>query len=52
MIFRWRCDSCGKEIESGKDRLKIIQLDPYLHDGDLCKECWNKIKKGKKEKTK
>lgn len=43
MIFRWKCDVCGKEIDSGKDRLKVVQLEPYNHDGDICKSCWRKI---------
>ena len=28
-----------------EDRLKVIQLVPYAHSGDLCKSCWGKIDK-------
>ncbi len=49
MIFRWKCNKCGKEIETGKTRLKVVQLNPYKHVGDLCKSCWEKIDQKEKE---
>lgn len=43
MIFRWLCNKCGKEITTGKDRLKVCGFTPYEYTGDLCRSCWNKI---------
>ncbi len=51
MIFRWKCNGCGKEIEAGGDRLKVIQLVPYNHAGDLCKDCWKRIDKNANKNT-
>jgi len=51
MIFRWICDVCKKEITSGKTRLKVVRLEPYEHSGDICLNCWKKIKEGKKGHT-
>lgn len=43
MIFRWKCNRCGKEIKTGKSRLKVVQLTPYKNVGDLCDKCWKEI---------
>lgn len=47
MIFRWTCDKCKKEIENGKDRLKLtsVKEKATIHRGDLCEKCWGEIKK-------
>lgn len=52
MIFRWICNSCKKEIKAGKDRLKIVRLEPYENVGDLCLNCWDKIDTQNKSKAK
>ena len=61
MIFRFKCDRCGKDMRSGIDRLKVISLTSYrdekkwmkyktIHEGDLCIECWEGIKKNGSKK--